>query len=688
MNQVEKDASVSRNFHWSDTEVSCPGPLEFNAEIDISLTGQASLNSRYGIYIQGTVVPPAVSAAYVYFSADAKATGQFTLRGEASVRYDSSSIQFAKFGFPGLYYPGLLTIGPTLVISGYVSGEMSLSGEFTSTLSYTFPSVSFNFGKTDPDQNSGPVSPSSEFLPSIDLAVGYNVELTGKSGDLSIHLVPSLQLGLSVLGGAVIDAQAFVDIDLYAGVRINGSVSDTIAPNFCIGACTDGGLTGNVLYWETGPLTLRFYSNEQEAFGQCFSSMKEAVTIHDRGIDENSIRLVGGTALNIQPSTFGPAYIEQTDHIQTKQIMPRISDSILTHEKRDVPFLPGFLNCPDTDDHIGADGTDNDPYSDLNQNTLEDAMYRRRSLDDGFDDLHLPARSANATNPEPEFDFGILVKVAQCGKVKFSPLSYKNLGSSYFDLQNPTATNFDPTFSPHAGPAPGARATTYGREHIYEVQLISDFMNSLATQTALWQSVNPNFCSWLDDEVVKKALIPNLLHCLPYDSRIGVNPYMPWLESVANGKKASAIHGNNLATSSTWKKYSFTKKLSVMRSTAALASYMNHPSVRQSFISQSNCMKQECGVIVTGGINAIYTNFIRNVMSSFSPNLQAGLDLMVSFWDDAISNIDASRPTLRVAIDYGIAVTMTATSMDAVNVDLTPLQTFVQNNGLTWWNQL
>ncbi|KAJ7300594.1 hypothetical protein DFH08DRAFT_725187, partial [Mycena albidolilacea] len=269
MNQVEKDASVSRNFHWSDTwtifhkEVSCPGPPEFNAEIDISLTGQASLNSRYGIYIQGTVVPPAVSAAYVYFSADAKATGQFTLRGEASVRYDSSSIQFAKFGFPGLYYPGLLTIGPTLVISGYVSGEMSLSGYFTSTLSYTFPSVSFNFGKTDPDQNSGPVSPSSEFLPSIDLAVGYNVELTG-----NIHLVPSLQLGLSVLGGAVIDAQAFVDIDLYAGVRINGSVSDTIAPNFCIGACTDGGLTGNVLYWETGPLTLRFYSNEQEAFGQ------------------------------------------------------------------------------------------------------------------------------------------------------------------------------------------------------------------------------------------------------------------------------------------------------------------------------------------------------------------------------------------------------------------------------------
>ncbi|KAF7339147.1 hypothetical protein MVEN_01991600 [Mycena venus] len=125
MTQVEKDTSVSRNFHWSDTwtifhkEVSCPGPPEFEALIDISLDGQASLNSRYGFYLQATVVPPAFQAAYLYFSADAKAHAQFTLKGEASVRYDSSSIQFAKFGFPGLYYPGLLTVGPTLVLSGY-----------------------------------------------------------------------------------------------------------------------------------------------------------------------------------------------------------------------------------------------------------------------------------------------------------------------------------------------------------------------------------------------------------------------------------------------------------------------------------------------------------------------------------------------------------------------------------------
>ncbi|KAJ7155607.1 glycosyl hydrolases family 18-domain-containing protein [Mycena filopes] len=279
MTTVEKDTSVSRNFHWSDTwtifhkEVSCPGPPQFEASIDVSLTGQASLNTRYGFYLQATVVPPAVQAAYLYFSADAKAHGLFTMKGEATVQYDSSNIQFASFGFPGLYYPGLLTVGPTLTLNGYVTGSLSVSGQFTTSIGYTFPTVNFNMGKTDPDVVSTQVTPS-DFTSGFLLTAGYNVEL---AGDLSIHVVPSIQLGLSVLGGAVIDAQAFVDVDLYGGMRINGSVSNShvrsflsLPPGFSCRARSDAGLTGNVLYWETGPLSINFYKNEQEIYGQVF----------------------------------------------------------------------------------------------------------------------------------------------------------------------------------------------------------------------------------------------------------------------------------------------------------------------------------------------------------------------------------------------------------------------------------
>ncbi|KAJ6627653.1 hypothetical protein B0H10DRAFT_2210173 [Mycena sp. CBHHK59/15] len=372
------------------------------------------------------------------------------------------------------------------------------------------------------------------------------------------------------------------------------------------------GLIGKVLYWETGPSTINFYANEQEAFGQavkCFSSIKEPVTRNDRSLDENSFEL-------------------------TKRIMPHSSESGVNHEKQgSIPFLPGFLNCLDVDDHIGADGTDNDPYSDLSSNPLEDAMFRR-SLDDDLDDLYLCDEPLNDTRS----DFRILVSVSECSKVKFKPLAYHNLGQTYIGALVSYLKITHPSFLSyiHQTPAPGAKATTYGREHIYEVQLISDFMSSVATQTALWQPVNNDFCNWLKDNVINVGIVPNLLHCLPYNSRIvGPNPYMPWLESVANRMKASAIHRNDLATQAKWKKFT-------MLSTAGLATYMNKAQVRESFIDQSNCMKQEWNtwytpylqtnnVQVAGGMNTIYTNFIWGIMNKFSGHLVAGQNSMMTF---------------------------------------------------------
>lgn len=78
-------------------------------------------------------------------------------------------------------------------------------------------------------------------------------------------------------------------------------------------------------------------------------------------------------------------------------------------------------------------------------------MYRRRSLDDGFDDLHLPARSANVTNrkhvpyyslflqpflfaAEPEFDFGILVCLVPF-RIRSKPHSITGKGRSMWQSQ-------------------------------------------------------------------------------------------------------------------------------------------------------------------------------------------------------------------------------------------------------------
>ena len=132
INTIESNNSQTCAFFWSDTwniyhtKQHCDGPPAFDGSLDISLTGQANLNARYGFYLQGTVVPPAVTAAYIHFSSDASASATFTIKGTTAVTSNSDTVTFTSFGFPGLYYPGLLTIGPSLVLEGYTVFQAKL----------------------------------------------------------------------------------------------------------------------------------------------------------------------------------------------------------------------------------------------------------------------------------------------------------------------------------------------------------------------------------------------------------------------------------------------------------------------------------------------------------------------------------------------------------------------------------
>ncbi|KAJ6518951.1 hypothetical protein C8R45DRAFT_1116819 [Mycena sanguinolenta] len=266
MNDIQQSATASRTFNWKDnwvlfdSQVTCPsGGL---AAID------AAVKTQYGFYIEATVVPPAINSAYVFVSATPTVKALFALTGGGSVAYTSEKVTFATFGFPGLSVPGLITVGPSLVLQGYISGKLSIDGILSTSVSRTFPTVTFSLGDSSADFFSVDVSPSASDQ-GTEVVAGYDIDL---SGNTSIHIVPSFELGLNVLNGVVLDAQAFVAVDLSGGMHINGSVSSKEAPQFCIGAdfgvSVDGGLKGNVLFWETGNLTHNFFKAQDEIFSQ------------------------------------------------------------------------------------------------------------------------------------------------------------------------------------------------------------------------------------------------------------------------------------------------------------------------------------------------------------------------------------------------------------------------------------
>ncbi|KZV96693.1 hypothetical protein EXIGLDRAFT_407819 [Exidia glandulosa HHB12029] len=399
LNTVDKDTSVSRNFHWRDkwnifhAEKSCPGPPAYEASLDITLKGKAKFNSRYGFYLQATIVPPNVKAAYLYIKADASASATLTVDGMAKVSYDSSTVQFAKFGFPGLYYPGLLTIGPSLEINGFITGELSVQGTLNTHIDYNFPSLDFALGKTSNDI--GPSIQPGGKSQGFDMGAGYNVDM---GGDIAIHIVPQVQFGVQILGGQLLDAEAFVRADLFAGLGINGSVSSKVAPTFCwdlyYGVEVDSGLTGSVLYWDTGPHTWTFFKERYSFYSKCFTSVDQPKVIQAR--DEHLWHASAGyiptydDTLELPPPSTQGAWIESATQDDKRIVLPRTGPGLAKRVQQvasSVPPVPGTCSCAATNDQIDTqgEGTQCDAMSEADAFTDWD-QFNRRSLD-AFDEF-------------------------------------------------------------------------------------------------------------------------------------------------------------------------------------------------------------------------------------------------------------------------------------------------------------
>jgi hypothetical protein len=131
--------------------------------------------------------------------------------------------------------------------------------------------------------------------------------------------------------------------------------------------------------------------------------------------------------------------------------------------------------------------------------------------------------------------------------------------------------------------------------------LVALFIDHLMDQHKdIWQFYTNRYpqdtkCKYIANEILKSStggvpLIRNLLQCLPHNQGQH-NQYMPWLDNLANGIKASAFNGHALRRQQSFKADTPTKKVMIMRAVAGLLSYMNTATVKESFIEQSKCMR-------------------------------------------------------------------------------------------------
>ncbi|KAJ7864946.1 hypothetical protein B0H14DRAFT_2734817 [Mycena olivaceomarginata] len=572
LNTVDSDNSVSRNFHWRDkwnifhAETSCPGPPAYEASLDVTLKGKAKFDSRYGFYLQATIVPPTVKAAYLYVKADAAASATLTVEGMAKVSYDYQLLRLRSVSRTQLTFanPGLLTIGPSLEINGYISGELSVQGTLDTSITLYYAQLQLRPG-----------------LPA------YNVDM---GGDIAIHIVPQVQFGVQILGGKLIDAEAFVRADMYAGLGINGSVSNTIAPKFCwdlyYGLDVQGGITGRELvYWDTGPHFWSFFSEKYSFYSTCFQS----------AAIEHLWHASAGSDLDFDDAC--PSFSVYRYDVDST-----------------VPPLPGTCDCAATNDQINTqgEGTQCDPNDEgmrlfflvvCDVDTWDE--FNRRSFDN-----------------ESELRRSLLPRDTKA----VEDLLYKQ--NVFYDYANPTST---------AGMPPGSNSDSYGaRFSIYALQTSSscsspDFIKEFEEDDdlrSLWDVAgqNVNFCTWVGNNIIANQVIVDLVNCLPRNQD---RKYMPWLNNLMNG-----IKGRDQAKfrSKTW----HSARVATIRSVAATLAYMNIPAVRQEYISevslrsipwlhtsltpetsQSNCYRTQPGVPpVAATMNiGLFTRWIKGVDS-------------------------------------------------------------------------
>ncbi|KZS89652.1 hypothetical protein SISNIDRAFT_489074 [Sistotremastrum niveocremeum HHB9708] len=635
LNTVKTKSTTTRTFKWSDRYTifsqseSCPGPPAIESNLDITVAGSAALNTRYGFYLQGQIVPPKVSAAYLFFSSDANAQATFTILGQASVSYDSSVVQLASFGFPGLYYPGILTIGPSLVLEGWISGSLSIGGSYEASVGYTFPKTEFTLGQSSSDEIATIVTPTLPPVQSAFPSINWEVDL---HGGLEMHLRPRVQLGISILGGTILDAEAFVRADLYGGMSISGSVSNSEAAQFCInpyfGVNFEAGVTGSIAFWEAQPTVWTLYQNQYNypENGYCLSSENEGVVNSNRRRSFNSTIFEpelppGHVPMDhiIDDFTHGhAAHILQNYQGVEKRITPRegLSHGLASshHQKRGgVPFLPGNLFCPAVGEQINAaDGgtaTDYNPYSDISSNPLLDAYERKKKRSVGVSSLFHPQELRSVT---------VNTCSSSSRRIDINAPAYDNTNPiGYFDLASPFGTNpITATYSIDftGKQSANAPASGYGREHVYELQLLSLFIDNLATaEHDLWTPAvgtgSTSFCTWASNYLTNSpspyftsaqnqgfSVVEALERCLPANTAGNTALAQPaggemvWLESIANGAKASSLAGITIRADNTFRSYTPTKMLSVIRGVAGAMSYMNSGQARAQFLAGHQCV--------------------------------------------------------------------------------------------------
>lgn len=113
--------TLQKSFLLFKAAYGCPGQT-FSAKMEMHLDANVEMEATYAYYFSGTIVPPAVTGTYAYFSLEPRA--YLGLRIDANAKLQTTSGRkkiIDTLSYPGLAIKGIASVGPTLDMYGEVS---------------------------------------------------------------------------------------------------------------------------------------------------------------------------------------------------------------------------------------------------------------------------------------------------------------------------------------------------------------------------------------------------------------------------------------------------------------------------------------------------------------------------------------------------------------------------------------
>lgn len=100
--------------------------------MQIYLDANVEMDATYAYYFSGTIVPPAVTGTYAYFSLEPSAYLGLRIIGNARLQTTTGRKKLLDtISYPGLSIKGIAAVGPTMDLYGEVKPIRNIANSFS-----------------------------------------------------------------------------------------------------------------------------------------------------------------------------------------------------------------------------------------------------------------------------------------------------------------------------------------------------------------------------------------------------------------------------------------------------------------------------------------------------------------------------------------------------------------------------